>query len=164
MISFILTEITAFTTSRTFSRKIVQWCMGGMEMKKVDHIGIAVCSIEKALPYYTEILGLSLITIEEVASQKVKVAFIDAGNIKLELLEATEEDGPVAKFIEKRGEGVHHIAFGVEDIRSRMKALQEDGVQLLQDEPKRGAGGAEVAFLHPKSSYGVLYELCEKTK
>lgn len=137
--------------------------MGGISMKNVDHIGIAVGSIEKALPYYTETLGLSLISIEEVASQKVRVAFIDAGNLKLELLEATEKDGPIAKFIEKRGEGVHHIAFGVEDIRTRMQSLKENGVQLLQDEPKKGAGGAEVAFLHPKSSYGVLYELCEKT-
>ncbi|AOV07793.1 methylmalonyl-CoA epimerase [Sporosarcina ureilytica] len=134
-----------------------------MNVKNVDHIGIAVHSIEKTLPYYTETLGLKLLAIEEVASQKVRVAFIDAGNIKLELLEATAEDGPVAKFIEKRGEGVHHIAFGVENIRTRMQDLKENGVRLLQDEPKRGAGGAEVAFLHPKSSYGVLYELCEKT-
>lgn len=133
-------------------------------MKNVDHIGIAVRSIEQALPYYTETLGLPLLSIEEVASQKVRVAFIDAGNLKLELLEATEKHGPVAKFIEKRGEGVHHIAFGVEDIRTRMQSLEEKGVQLLQDEPKKGAGGAEVAFLHPKSSFGVLYELCEKTK
>lgn len=132
-------------------------------MKKVDHIGIAVHSIEKSLSYYTDTLQLSLIAIEEVAEQKVKVAFLDAGNVKLELLEATEINSPIAKFIEKRGEGVHHIAFGVEDIRTRMKALKEDGVQLLQEEPKKGAGGAEVAFLHPKSSYGVLYELCEKT-
>lgn len=132
-------------------------------MEKVYHIGIAVHSIEKALPYYTNTLGLKLLAIEEVASQKVRVAFIDAGNIKLELLEATEDDGPVAKFIEKRGEGIHHVAFGVRDIRLRMKELKESGVHLLQDEPKKGAGGAEVAFLHPKSSYGVLYELCEKT-
>jgi len=132
-------------------------------MEKVDHIGIAVHSIEKALPYYTDTLGLKLLAIEEVASQKVRVAFIDAGNIKLELLEATEDDGPVAKFIEKRGEGIHHVAFGVKDIRRRMEELKESGVHLLQDEPKKGAGGAEVAFLHPKSSYGVLYELCEKT-
>ena len=108
-------------------------------------------------------MGLRLLAIEEVASQKVRVAFIDAGNIKLELLEPLGEDGPIAKFIEKRGEGVHHIAFGVTDIRSRMAELQEKGVQLLQDEPKLGAGGAEVAFLHPKSSFGVLYELCDKS-
>lgn len=131
-------------------------------MKKVDHIGIAVKDMESALPYYIETLGLTLIGIEEVDSQKVKVAFIDAGNIKLELLEPTDEDSPVAKFIEKRGEGIHHIAFGVTDIRLRMAELREKGVQLLQDEPKLGAGGAEVAFMHPKSSYGVLYELCDK--
>lgn len=137
--------------------------IGGIIMRNVDHIGIAIHSIEKALPYYTETLGLRLIAIEEVDSQKVRVAFIDAGNVKLELLEATEKDGPVAKFIEKRGEGVHHIAFGVENIRTRMQELRENGVHLLQDEPKKGAGGAEVAFMHPKSSFGVLYELCEKT-
>ncbi|MBD7983218.1 methylmalonyl-CoA epimerase [Sporosarcina sp. Sa2YVA2] len=131
-------------------------------MKKVDHIGIAVKDIESALPYYIETLSLTLLGIEEVESQKVKVAFIDAGNIKLELLEPTNEDSPVAKFIEKRGEGIHHVAFGVTDIRSRMAELKEKGVRLLQDEPKPGAGGAQVAFMHPKSSYGVLYELCDK--
>lgn len=131
-------------------------------MNEVNHIGIAVKSIDKSIDYYIETLGLKLLTIEEVASQKVRVAFIDAGNVKLELLEPLGEEGAVAKFIEKRGEGVHHIAFGVTDIRSRMKALAEKGVQLLSDEPKPGAGGAEVAFLHPKSSFGVLYELCEK--
>lgn len=131
-------------------------------MQGVDHIGIAVKSIEEALPYYTKTLSLPLLAIEEVASQKVRVAFIDAGNIKLELLEATEEDGPIAKFIEKRGEGIHHVAFRVKDIHSRMATLKKEGVQLLQEAPKKGAGGAKVAFLHPKSSYGVLYELCEK--
>lgn len=131
-------------------------------MKKVDHIGIAVKDMESALPYYIDTLGLTLLGIEEVESQKVKVAFIDAGNIKLELLEPTNEASPVAKFIEKRGEGIHHVAFGVTDIRSRMAELKEKGVQLLQDEPKPGAGGAQVAFMHPKSSFGVLYELCDK--
>lgn len=130
-------------------------------MNEVNHIGIAVKNIDSSLDYYIETLGLKLLAIEEVTSQKVRVAFIDAGNIKLELLEPLGEEGAVAKFIEKRGEGVHHIAFGVTDIRTRMKELAEKGVQLLQDEPKPGAGGAEVAFLHPKSSYGVLYELCE---
>lgn len=133
-------------------------------MNGVDHIGIAVKSIDETLNYYIHTLGLTLIAIEEVESQQVRVAFIDAGNVKLELLESMSEDGTVAKFIEKRGEGVHHIAFGVQDIRTRMSELKEKGVRLLQDEPKSGAGGAEVAFLHPKSSYGVLYELCEKVK
>ena len=134
-----------------------------IHLKKVDHIGIAVKNIEESINYYIHTLGLKLIGIEEVESQNVRVAFIDAGNIKLELLEPIGDDGPIAKFLEKRGEGVHHIAFGVENIRMRLAELKEKGVQLLQDEPKPGAGGAEVAFLHPKSSYGVLYELCEKS-
>jgi len=132
-------------------------------MNNVDHIGIAVKSIDKSIQYYIETLGLKLLAIEEVVSQNVRVAFIDAGNIKLELLEPLSLEGPIAKFLEKRGEGVHHIAFGVTDIRTRMAELEEKGVQLLQDKPKPGAGGAEVAFLHPKSSFGVLYELCEKS-
>ena len=131
-------------------------------MKKVDHIGIAVKNLSAALPYYIDTLGLKLLGIEEVSSQKVKVAFIDAGNCKIELLEPIGEEGAIAKFLEKRGEGIHHIAFGVTDIRTRMEELKEKGVQLLQEEPKPGAGGAEVAFLHPKSSFGVLYELCDK--
>lgn len=131
-------------------------------MKKVDHIGIAVRNLEEVIPYYTETLGCPLLKIEEVASQKVRVAFIDAGNIKLELLEPMDESSPIAKFMEKRGEGIHHIAFGVEDIDTRMAELREKGVQLLSEEAKPGAGGAMVAFLHPKSSNGVLYELCEK--
>lgn len=131
-------------------------------MKKVDHIGIAVRDLEQVLPYYTEVLGCPLLKIEEVESQKVRVAFIDAGNIKLELLEPMDDTSPISKFIEKRGEGIHHIAFGVENIEQRMAELRADGVQLLSETPKPGAGGALVAFLHPKSSNGVLYELCEK--
>lgn len=131
-------------------------------MKKVDHIGIAVKDLQLALPYYTEVLQLPLLGIEEVPSQNVTVAFLDAGNIKLELLEPIGEAGAVAKFIEKRGEGMHHIAFGVTSIQERMEELKAKGVQLLQDQPKQGAGGAAVAFMHPKASFGVLYELCDK--
>ncbi|MFD1204381.1 MULTISPECIES: methylmalonyl-CoA epimerase [Sporosarcina] len=131
-------------------------------MKKIDHIGIAVKNIDSALAYYINTLGLKLLGIEEVKSQHVKVAFIDAGNIKIELLEPLGSEGAVAKYIEKRGEGIHHVAFGVSNIRNRMEELKKNGVQLLQEEPKLGAGGAEVAFLHPKSSFGVLYELCDK--
>lgn len=131
-------------------------------MKKVDHIGIAVRSLDEVIPYYTNTLGCPLMKIEEVESQKVRVAFIDAGNIKLELLEPMDPSSPIHKFLEKRGEGIHHIAFGVENIEKRMAELKKDGVQLLNEEPKNGAGGALVAFLHPKSSNGVLYELCEK--
>lgn len=131
-------------------------------MEKVDHIGIAVKSLEDSLDYYIHTLGLKLLGIEEVPQQHVKVAFLDAGNIKLELLEPMSSEGAVASFLEKRGEGVHHIAFGVRNIKERMEELKLHGVRLLQDEPKKGAGGAEVAFLHPKSSFGVLYELCAK--
>jgi methylmalonyl-CoA/ethylmalonyl-CoA epimerase len=141
-----------------YNRRREGFCL----VKNVDHIGIAVKNIDDSLDYYVHTLGLTLLAIEEVESQKVRVAFIDAGNIKLELLEPMDEDGAVSKFIEKRGEGIHHIAFGVLDIRSRMVELEKKGVQLLSDKPKPGAGGAEVAFLHPKSSFGVLYELCEK--
>ena len=132
-------------------------------MKKVDHIGIAVRSMDEALDYYIHTLGLELLGIEEVPSQQVKVAFLNAGNIKIELLEPTGEDSAVATYISKRGEGIHHVAFGVSDIRSRMAELKEKGVQLLSEEPKPGAGGAEVAFMHPKSSLGVLYELCDNS-
>lgn len=131
-------------------------------MKKVDHIGIAVRDLNAVLPYYTDTLGLPLLKIEEVVSQKVRVAFIDAGNVKLELLEPMDNESAIFKFLEKKGEGIHHIAFGVVDIEQRMEELREKGVRLLSDEPNPGAGGAMVAFLHPKSSNGVLYELCEK--
>ncbi len=131
-------------------------------MKKVDHIGIAVKNLEQVLPYYTETLGCPLLKVEEVAGQQVRVAFLDAGNIKLELLEPMSESSPVHQFIEKRGEGIHHIAFGVTGIEERMAELRSKGVRLLSEEPKMGAGGALVAFMHPKSAHGVLYELCEK--
>ena len=131
-------------------------------MNKVDHIGIAVRDLNAVLPYYTDTLGLPLLKIEEVESQKVRVAFIDAGNVKLELLEPMDEQSAIFKFLEKKVEGIHHIAFGVVDIEQRMEELRENGVRLLSDKPNPGAGGAMVAFLHPKSSNGVLYELCEK--
>ena len=134
------------------------------KMDKVDHIGIAVKSIEASLPYYTDVLGLSLIHIEEVVSEKVRVAFIDSGNIKLELLQPMDETSTIHSFIEKKGEGIHHIAFGVTGIQERLDELKNKGVRLIQDTPKIGAGGAQVAFIHPKSSGGVLYELCDKSK
>ncbi|RTR35187.1 methylmalonyl-CoA epimerase [Robertmurraya yapensis] len=131
-------------------------------IKKVDHIGIAVRSLEKALPFYTEVLGLEVQAIEEVDSEKVKVAFIKVGETKLELLEPTSPDSPIAQAIEKRGEGIHHVALGVDSIEERIKDMQEKGIQMLQDKTKTGAGGALVAFMHPKSTGRVLYELCEK--
>jgi len=132
-------------------------------LKKVDHIGIAVKNLDETIPYYTETLGLSVLKIEEVASESVRVAFIDAGNVKLELLEPMSKQSAIHSFIEKKGEGIHHIAFGVEGIEERMKELRKKGIRVLNEQPKIGAGGAQVAFLHPKSSFGVLYELCDKT-
>ncbi|WP_027407711.1 methylmalonyl-CoA epimerase [Anoxybacteroides tepidamans] len=134
-----------------------------MRAKKIDHIGIAVSSIEKALPFYVDILQLELLGIEEVESEKVKVAFLKIGESKIELLEPTAPDSAVAKFIEKRGEGIHHVALGVDDIQARIDELKTKGIRMLNDTPKTGAGGALVAFMHPKSAQGVLYELCEKT-
>ena len=132
-------------------------------MERVDHIGIAVKNLDEQIKYYTEILGLKLLKVEEVPSQQVRVAFLDAGNVKLELLEPMSEASAIHKHIEKRGEGIQHVAFGVTGIRERMAELKEKGVRLLSDEPGPGAGGAEVAFLHPKDSFGVLYELCDKS-
>lgn len=128
----------------------------------MDHIGVAVNSLDEALPYYTETLGLPLLGIEEVESEQVKVAFLDAGNLKIELLEPMSEKSAIHTFLEKKGPGMHHIAFGVESIQTRLDDLKENGVRLLHEQPKTGAGGALVAFIHPKSSHGVLYELCEK--
>ena len=132
-------------------------------MNNVDHIGIAVSNIEESIAYYTNVLGLKLLKIEEVETQQVKVAFIDAGNVKIELLEPMSEKSAVHGFIEKRGQGIHHVAFGVTGIEERMQQLREHGVRLLSEGPLPGAGGAQVAFLHPKDSFGVLYELCDKS-
>lgn len=131
-------------------------------IKKVDHIGIAVRSLDEALPFYTEILQLPLLGIEVVENEKVKVAFLKAGESKLELLEPTSDESAIAKYIEKRGEGIHHIALGVDSIQERINEIKENGIRMIQDVPKNGAGGALVAFMHPKSTGSVLFELCEK--
>ncbi|MDR4888845.1 methylmalonyl-CoA epimerase [Fredinandcohnia sp. QZ13] len=131
-------------------------------IEKIDHIGIAVSSIENTLPFYTNVLNLKLEGIETVESEKVRVAFIKIGESKLELLEPLSSESPIAKFIEKRGEGIHHIALGVSSIEERIKEIKEHGIRMLADEPKKGAGGAKIAFMHPKSTGSILYELCEK--
>jgi methylmalonyl-CoA/ethylmalonyl-CoA epimerase len=131
-------------------------------IKKVDHIGVAVRSISNVLPFYEGTLGLKLEGIESVDEQKVKVAFLKIGDTKIELLEPTSEDSPVAKFIEKRGEGIHHLALGVDDIKKRIEELKENGIKMIDEKPRNGAGGASIAFLHPKAACGVLVELCEK--
>nr|WP_251551391.1 methylmalonyl-CoA epimerase [Neobacillus muris] len=133
-----------------------------MMIKKVDHIGIAVKSLEAVLPFYTKVLQLPLLKIEEVDSQKVRVAFLQAGETKLELLEPISPESAVFKFIEKRGEGIHHVALGVESIEERIRQLEEQGIRMIDENPRLGAGGAHIAFMHPKSASGVLFELCEK--
>jgi methylmalonyl-CoA/ethylmalonyl-CoA epimerase len=133
-----------------------------MKLNKIEHIGIAVKSIEESLKYYEDILGLKCYTIEEVKEQKVKTAFLRIGETKLELLEATSNDSPIAKFIEKRGEGIHHIAFDTDEIKETLNELKNKGIRLIDETSRKGAEGLEIAFLHPKSTGGVLTEICKK--
>ncbi len=136
-----------------------------IEVKSISHIGIAVKSIEEHRPFYEQTLGAKYEGLEEVPQQKVLVAFFLVGEsgheVRIELLEPTAEDSPVAKFIEKRGEAVHHIAYCVADLQARLDALKESGIRLIDETPRKGAHGNQIAFLHPKSSGGVLTELCE---
>ena len=131
-----------------------------MDISHIEHIGIAVKSIDACLPYYENVLGLKCYNIEEVADQKVKTAFFKVGQTKIELLEPTSEDSTIAKFIEKRGEGVHHIAFAVPDVATALAEAEAKGVQLIDKSPRMGAEGLHIAFLHPKSTCSVLTELC----
>jgi methylmalonyl-CoA/ethylmalonyl-CoA epimerase len=126
----------------------------------IDHLGIAVSSLEETVPIYEKALGLTCEKIEEVASQKVKTAFFDVGGTHIELLEPTSDDSPIAKFIAKNGEGIHHIAFATGDVPAALAQAKEAGVRLINEKPVPGAGGKQVAFLHPKSMRGVLTELC----
>jgi len=128
--------------------------------KKINHIGVAVKSLEASIPFYRDVLGMALEGTEEVVEQKVKVAFLTVGESRIELLEATSGDSPVAKFLEKSGEGVHHIAYEVEDLEAALAALKQEGVRLIDETPRKGAHGTKIAFLHPKASGGVLTELC----
>lgn len=133
-----------------------------MNLKHIEHIGIAVNNLDEAIKYYEEVLGLKCYAIEEVADQKVKTAFFKIGDTKIELLESTDPEGPIGKFIEKKGEGVHHIAFAVEGIQSALDEAKEKNIRLIDQQPRKGAEGLNIAFLHPKSTHGVLTELCEK--
>ena len=133
-----------------------------MKITHIDHIGIAVKSIEEGARFFTDVLGLRLEKVETVAEQKVKTGFFPITDSELELLESTEPDGPIAKFIDARGEGVQHIAFRVENIDDALRELKEKGVRLIDQEPRKGAGGSRIAFIHPKETHGVLVELCEK--
>ena len=133
-----------------------------MKVLKIDHIGIAVKSIDATGQLYNGLLGLQHAGNETVAEQKVTTAFFPVGDTEVELLESTATDGPIAKYLEKKGEGVQHIAFRVENIEEALAELKSKGVQLIDEKPRRGAGGAKIAFLHPKSTFGVLIELCER--
>lgn len=136
-----------------------------MKVSHIEHIGIAVKSLDEAIPYWENVLGLKCYNIEEVADQKVKTAFFKVGDAKIELLESTSEDGSIAKFIEKKGPGVHHIAFAVEDgVANALAEVESAGVALIDKAPRNGAEGLSIAFLHPKSTLGVLTELCEEKK
>ncbi len=133
-----------------------------MNILKVDHIGIAVKNLEETLKFYTDILGLELHGTEVVEEQKVKVAFLPVGDTEVELLESTTDDGPIAKFIEKNGEGIQHIAFKVDDIEAAIEELKAKGMMMIDEKPRYGAGGASIAFMHPKSTHRVLLELSER--
>lgn len=133
-----------------------------MELTHIEHIGIAVKNLNESIKYYESVLGLKCYAIEEVKDQKVKTAFFMVGQTKIELLESTEPDGPIGKYIEKKGEGIHHIAFATNNLKDALKEVETKGIMLIDKEPRKGAEGLNIAFLHSKTTGGVLTELCEK--
>ncbi|HEX6914319.1 MAG TPA: methylmalonyl-CoA epimerase [Chitinophagaceae bacterium] len=135
-----------------------------MDLNYIEHIGIAVKNLDEARVYYEEVLGLKCYLVEEVKDQQVRTAFFKLGQTKIELLESTSPEGPIGRFIEKRGEGIHHIAFSVNHLSSKLEDAAAKGIRLIDDKPRKGAEGLNVAFLHPKSTFGVLTELCENEK
>ncbi|WP_305072362.1 methylmalonyl-CoA epimerase [Propionivibrio sp.] len=132
-----------------------------MNLTHIEHLGIAVKSLDEAIPFWEKKLGMKCYSIEEVQEQKVRTAFFKIGQTKIELLESTDPEGPIGKFIEKKGEGVHHVAFAADGLQSNLDELAANGVQLIDKTPRKGAEGLNIAFLHPKSTAGVLMELCE---
>jgi methylmalonyl-CoA/ethylmalonyl-CoA epimerase len=133
-----------------------------MNLTHIEHIGIAVKNLNESIKFYEEIFGLKCYAVEEVKDQKVKTAFFQIGQTKIELLESTDPEGPIGKFIEKRGEGIHHIAFAAHGLQSSLEELKGKGIKLIDEKSRKGAEGLNIAFLHPKATYGVLTELCEK--
>lgn len=133
-----------------------------MKPTHIEHIGIAVSSLEEAIPYYEDVLGLECYAIEEVADQKVRTAFFQVGDTKIELLESTDPEGPIGKFIEKKGPGVHHLAFAMENVSEALEHARKQGIRLIDEQPRKGAEGLRIGFLHPKSTQGVLTEFCGK--
>lgn len=134
-----------------------------MKILKIDHLGLAVNSIDEGKNFWVDVLGLDFEGTETVEEQKVTTAFLPVGESEVELLESTSPDGPVAKFIEKRGQGFQHVAFRVENIEEALAECKEKGIQLIDEKPRKGAGGAKIAFLHPKATNGILVELCERS-
>ncbi|MCU0407542.1 MAG: methylmalonyl-CoA epimerase [Bacteroidales bacterium] len=132
-----------------------------MNPTHIEHIGIAVSNLESAIRLYEDVFGLKCYNIEEVPDQKVRTAFFIVGQTKIELLESTDPQGPIGRFIEKKGEGIHHIAFAVKNIAAQLSHAEKNGVQLIDKAPRKGAEGLDIAFLHPKSTSGVLIEICE---
>ena len=132
-----------------------------MELTHIEHIGIAVKDLERAIEYYEKVLGVSCYAIEEVKDQKVRTAFFKFGQAKIELLESTDSEGPIGKFIQKNGEGMHHIAFAVKNIEQALDEAKSKGIRLIDRKSRKGAEGLDIAFLHPKSTFGVLTEFCE---
>ena len=133
-----------------------------MNISHIEHIGIAVDNLDEAITYYENVLGMKCYAIEEVVDQKVKTAFFLVGTTKIELLESTTPDGPIGKFIAKKGQGIHHIAFAVNDTNEALKMAEESGVTLIDKQARKGAEGLNIGFLHPKATFGVLTELCSK--
>ena len=131
-----------------------------MKPTHIEHIGIAVQSLEEAIPFYEKVLGLECYAVEEVVDQKVKTAFFKVGDTKIELLESTDPEGPIGKFVAKTGGGMHHMAFAVEDVQQALTDVQEAGCQVIDKAPRNGAEGLKIGFLHPKSTMRVLTELC----
>lgn len=131
-----------------------------MKPTHIEHIGIAVTHLEEAIAYYSKVLGLECYAVEEVTDQKVKTAFFKVGETKIELLESTDPEGPIGKFIEKKGPGIHHLAFAMPDVSEALKDAKVNGVQLIDKVPRKGAEGLSIGFLHPKSTFGVLTEFC----
>ncbi|MFA6949330.1 MAG: methylmalonyl-CoA epimerase [Lentimicrobiaceae bacterium] len=132
-----------------------------MKPTHIEHIGIAVKDLKESIPYYENVLGLKCYAVEEVPDQKVKTAFFMVGQTKIELLESTDPEGPIGKFLEKRGEGIHHMAFAVDNIEKALEETELKGIRLIDKQPRKGAEGMHIAFLHPKSTFGVLTEFCE---
>ena len=133
-----------------------------MKVLKIDHIGVAVNSIDETKRFWGDVLGVEFEGSEGVEEQKVTTAFFPVGDSEVELLESTALDGPIARYLEKKGEGIQHIAFRVENVEKALEELKEKGIKLIDEKPRKGAGGAKIAFLHPRSTHGVLVELCER--